>query len=145
MKRLALILAALTGLIPGLAFPAHFVPKNSPNPEQTAGLAEFVPENGQNPEQTARPIGAVEGNVQAKAEALDAKGGALENCTWGVLAVNFQGDTLASLYPRKRLVPASNMKLVTTAAAYLKLGRNYTFKTRLETDGTMWYVWTDRD
>ena len=67
--------------------------------------------------------------------ALDAKGGALENSVWGILAVNFQGDTLVQLNKGKRMTPASNMKLVTTAAAYLKLGRNYTFKTQLATDG----------
>ena len=138
MKRLALILAALTGLIPGLAFTAHFVPENSPNPEQTSGFTGFVPENGQKSEQTSRLTDVVEGaTLQAKAEALDAPGGALQNSVWGILAVNFQGDTIVQLNKGKRMVPASNMKLVTTAAAYLKLGRNHTFKTRLETDGTV--------
>ena len=75
--------------------------------------------------------------VQRSVNALDAKGGALENSTWGMLAVNFQGDTLAQLNKGKRLTPASNMKLVTTAAAYLKLGRNYTFKTQIATDGSI--------
>ena len=74
-------------------------------------------------------------NVQKTVRQLDAKGGTLENSVWGILAVNFQGDTLAQLNMGKRLAPASNMKLVTTAAAYLKLGRNYTFKTQLATDG----------
>ena len=74
-------------------------------------------------------------NVQKTVAQLDAKGGKLEHCVWGILAVNFQGDTLAQLNKGKRLTPASNMKLVTTAAAYLKLGRNYTFKTQLATDG----------
>lgn len=75
--------------------------------------------------------------VQKTVQRLDAKGGALENSVWGMLAVNFQGDTLAQLNKGKRLTPASNMKLVTTAAAYLKLGRNYTFKTQIATDGTI--------
>lgn len=75
--------------------------------------------------------------VQKTVQRLDAKGGALENSVWGILAVNFQGDTLAQLNKGKRLTPASNMKLVTTAAAYLKLGRNYTFKTQIATDGTI--------
>ena len=75
--------------------------------------------------------------VQHMVERLDAKGGALENSTWGILAVNFQEDTLAQLNKGKRLTPASNMKLVTTAAAYLKLGRNYTFKTQIATDGSI--------
>ncbi|MBR5925064.1 MAG: D-alanyl-D-alanine carboxypeptidase [Bacteroidales bacterium] len=75
--------------------------------------------------------------VQRSVNTLDSKGGALENSTWGILAVNFQGDTLAQLNKGKRLTPASNMKLVTTAAAYLKLGRNYTFKTQIATDGVI--------
>lgn len=75
--------------------------------------------------------------VQKTVNALDAKGGALENSVWGILAVNFQGDTLVQLNKGKRMTPASNMKLVTTAAAYLKLGRNYTFKTQIATDGTI--------
>ena len=73
--------------------------------------------------------------VQKTVAQLDAKGGLLEQSVWGILAVNFQGDTLAQLNKGKRLTPASNMKLITTAAAYLKLGRNYTFKTQLATDG----------
>ena len=75
--------------------------------------------------------------VQKTVEKLDSKGGLLENSLWGVLAVNFKGDTLASLNKGKRLTPASNMKLVTTAAAYIKLGRNYTFKTKIATDGSI--------
>lgn len=61
----------------------------------------------------------------------------LEHSVWGVLAVNFKGDTLADLNRGKCMVPASNMKLITTAAAYLRLGRNYTFKTQLATNGTV--------
>lgn len=73
--------------------------------------------------------------VQKSVEALDSKGGALEHAVWGVLAVNFKGDTLAELNKGKCMVPASNMKLVTTAAAYLKLGRDYRFNTTIATDG----------
>ena len=79
--------------------------------------------------------GTPDTEVQKTVRQLDAKGGTLENSVWGILAVNFQGDTLAQLNMGKRLAPASNMKIVTTAAAYLKLGRNYTFKTQLATDG----------
>lgn len=73
--------------------------------------------------------------VQGSVKALDAKGGALEHAVWGILAVNFKGDTIANLNKGKCMVPASNMKLVTTAAAYLKLGRNYRFTTTIATDG----------
>lgn len=73
--------------------------------------------------------------VQKTVNALDANGGALEHSVWGILAVNFKGDTLAQLNQGRCMVPASNMKLITTAGAYLKLGRGYTFKTQLATDG----------
>ena len=73
--------------------------------------------------------------VQRTVEQLDAKGGALEHSVWGILAVNFKGDTLAQLNQGRCMVPASNMKLITTAGAYLKLGQGYTFKTQLATDG----------
>ena len=73
--------------------------------------------------------------VQTSVEALDSKGGALEHSVWGILAVNFKGDTLANLNKGKCMVPASNMKLVTTAAAYLRLGRDYRFNTTIATDG----------
>ena len=46
--------------------------------------------------------------VQKTVNALDAKGGALENSVWGILAVNFQGDTLVQLNKGKRMTPASN-------------------------------------
>ena len=74
-------------------------------------------------------------NVQKTVAQLDAKGGKLEHSVWGILAVNFKGDTLAQLNQGRCMVPASNMKLITTAGAYLKLGRGYTFKTQLATDG----------
>ena len=77
------------------------------------------------------------GPIQRAVTALDAKGGALEHSVWGILAVTFAGDTLACLNPGKCMVPASNMKLVTTAGAYLKLGRDYRFTTTLATDGTV--------
>lgn len=79
--------------------------------------------------------GTPDTEVQKTVAQLDAKGGKLEHSVWGILAVNFKGDTLAQLNQGRCMVPASNMKLITTAGAYLKLGRGYTFKTQLATDG----------
>ena len=53
----------------------------------------------------------------------------------GVLAIGPQGDTLAVLNPRTRLIPASNMKLITTGAAIRSLGADYRFKTELSYSG----------
>jgi D-alanyl-D-alanine carboxypeptidase/D-alanyl-D-alanine-endopeptidase (penicillin-binding protein 4) len=52
----------------------------------------------------------------------------------GILAVEFDGDTIFSLNPEKLLVPASNEKLLLTAALLHHLGPIHTFKTVLLRD-----------
>jgi D-alanyl-D-alanine carboxypeptidase/D-alanyl-D-alanine-endopeptidase (penicillin-binding protein 4) len=47
------------------------------------------------------------------------------------------GQLLASHNAQMTLMPASNMKIVTTAAALQLLGKNYRFKTELQYDGTL--------
>ena len=42
------------------------------------------------------------------------------------------GRTVASIHPDRRMIPASNQKLITTAAALHKLGPDFRFKTRLK-------------
>jgi D-alanyl-D-alanine carboxypeptidase/D-alanyl-D-alanine-endopeptidase (penicillin-binding protein 4) len=57
---------------------------------------------------------------------------------WGLLVADAAtGDTLYELNPDKYFVPASNMKLFTTALALAKLGPDYRFHTTLETRGTI--------
>lgn len=53
----------------------------------------------------------------------------------GVLAVRANGDTLASYGSRAKLVPASNMKLITTGLALDNLGPGYRYATVLASDG----------
>ena len=55
----------------------------------------------------------------------------------GVLAVRMDGDTVACVNPGLRLVPASNMKLITTGLALLELGEDYRFETRLAYSGSI--------
>jgi len=55
----------------------------------------------------------------------------LKGATLGVLAMTVKGDTLACLFPGHKLVPASNLKLVTTGAALNTLGPDYRFQTSL--------------
>jgi D-alanyl-D-alanine carboxypeptidase/D-alanyl-D-alanine-endopeptidase (penicillin-binding protein 4) len=61
--------------------------------------------------------------------------GLLAQSVWGFCAVTMDGDTLVWLNPEKRLVPASNMKLITTGAALLNLGGDFIYKTGFATDG----------
>ncbi|HMI48077.1 MAG TPA: D-alanyl-D-alanine carboxypeptidase/D-alanyl-D-alanine-endopeptidase [Gemmatimonadaceae bacterium] len=55
---------------------------------------------------------------------------------WGVLIVNPRtGDTLYSKNAGKLFMPASNMKIITSAAALTVLGPDYTYKTTFLTNG----------
>src|SRR6266481_4473329 len=57
---------------------------------------------------------------------------------WGLLIADAEtGETLYELNVDKYFVPASNMKLFTTALALAKLGPDYRFRTTLETRGTV--------
>jgi serine-type D-Ala-D-Ala carboxypeptidase/endopeptidase (penicillin-binding protein 4) len=57
---------------------------------------------------------------------------------WGLLIADAQtGGRLFELNADKYFVPASNMKLFTTALALAKLGPDYRFHTTLETRGTL--------
>jgi D-alanyl-D-alanine carboxypeptidase/D-alanyl-D-alanine-endopeptidase (penicillin-binding protein 4) len=57
---------------------------------------------------------------------------------WGLLIVDAQsGETLYEENADRYFLPASNMKLFTTALALAKLGPDYRFHTTLETRGTL--------
>jgi len=55
----------------------------------------------------------------------------------GVLAVRADGDTLVAVNVRQRLVPASNVKLLTTGLALHRLGADFRFETRIAYTGTV--------
>ena len=58
--------------------------------------------------------------------------------TWGVLVTSIdQGDTLFAVGPDSALAPASNLKLLTTAAALRELGPEFRFQTFLLTEGVV--------
>ena len=61
----------------------------------------------------------------------------LRSASWGILAVNAKGDTLAKWNHLSKFVPASNMKLITTGTALQRLGAGYRFETALAYDGAV--------
>jgi D-alanyl-D-alanine carboxypeptidase/D-alanyl-D-alanine-endopeptidase (penicillin-binding protein 4) len=57
---------------------------------------------------------------------------------WGILVIDAAtGETLYELNADRYFVPASNMKLFTTALALAKLGPDYRFHTTVETNGAV--------
>jgi D-alanyl-D-alanine carboxypeptidase/D-alanyl-D-alanine-endopeptidase (penicillin-binding protein 4) len=61
---------------------------------------------------------------------------AFQNAVWGVLVKSLAtGETLFSLNPGTLLMPASNMKVVTMAAAAERLGWDFTFTTKVVATG----------
>ncbi|HSH76434.1 MAG TPA: D-alanyl-D-alanine carboxypeptidase/D-alanyl-D-alanine-endopeptidase [Longimicrobiales bacterium] len=62
--------------------------------------------------------------------------GGWQGASWGVAVVSLdEGDTLFAVEPDAPRSPASNLKLLTTAAALQVLGPEYRFRTYLLTDG----------
>ena len=73
-------------------------------------------------------------DAQRYVEKLDSES-PLGDAIWGILAVKQTGDTLANLYSHKKMVPASNNKLITTGLALRDLGEHHRFTTRLGYEG----------
>jgi len=95
----------------------------------------------QGPAATSEPM-AVEG-ASAPAEVAELRrrlaaafDGRWRGAQWGVSVVSLDtGDTLFVMDPEVPLAPASNMKLLTTAAALQILGPDHRFRTYVLTDG----------
>ena len=60
---------------------------------------------------------------------------ALERAVVGIYAMSGDGRTIVDINGGKMLVPASNMKLISTGAALHKLGPDYRFETAIGHDG----------
>lgn len=59
----------------------------------------------------------------------------VRSSVWGVFAVNMRGDTLVNVNHRQKMVPASNIKLLTTGLALRTFGPDFRFETKLGYDG----------
>ena len=81
------------------------------------------------------------GILHARTEALQAKAAALaedpvfNHASVSICVRNADGLTLAQVNGEKMLVPASNMKLISTGAALHELGPDYRFRTKIGYDG----------
>jgi D-alanyl-D-alanine carboxypeptidase/D-alanyl-D-alanine-endopeptidase (penicillin-binding protein 4) len=104
-------------------------PARAQSKHQTGGAAKEKRESSQSAAAARR--------FSARADVVLAASPASKG-EWGLLIADAQtGDTLFELNADKYFVPASNMKLFTTALALAKLGPDYRFHTTLETRGTL--------
>lgn len=65
------------------------------------------------------------------------RGGVLKGASVGLCILDTEGNALQERQARTRMVPASNLKLITTGAALHALGPDYRFETRLGYNGTV--------
>jgi serine-type D-Ala-D-Ala carboxypeptidase/endopeptidase (penicillin-binding protein 4) len=87
-------------------------------------------------DQSTRPLTAT-GRFAERAENL-VQAPPVDKGEWGLLIVDAaSAETLYEKNADKYFVPASNMKLLTTALALDALGPDYRFRTTLETNGTL--------
>jgi serine-type D-Ala-D-Ala carboxypeptidase/endopeptidase (penicillin-binding protein 4) len=91
----------------------------------SAGITSAAP-----PTVRAKPERTVEALRRDVDALIDAP--ALARSYWGVVVKSLRGgETLYERNPRRLLMPASNMKIVTLAAAAERLGWDYTYRTAL--------------
>ena len=100
--------------------------------QQSDGIASRTTEN-------RRPVAAATASARfaERAERL-VQTSPVDKGEWGLLVVDaVTGEALYEKNADKYFVPASNMKLLTTALALDKLGPDYRFRTTVETNGTL--------
>jgi serine-type D-Ala-D-Ala carboxypeptidase/endopeptidase (penicillin-binding protein 4) len=97
---------------------------------------EVAPPGAAAKAQGEKPASAT-GRFAERAEKL-VQSGPVGKGEWGLLIVDAtSGETLYEKNSEKYFVPASNMKLLTTALALDTLGPDYRFRTTIETNGTL--------
>jgi len=84
---------------------------------------------------TVNPSGSARAELTHSIDSLTSQP-VFRNAQWGVLIVNPRtGDTLYSKNAGKLFMPASNMKIVTSAVALTLLGADYSYRTTFASDG----------
>ena len=95
------------------------------------GACRATPKPNTNPAPPAPPAAPALSALQHDIDAILAAP-ALERGYWGVLVKSLRtGETLYSRNAQKLMMPASNMKIVTLAAAAERLGWDYTYETQI--------------
>jgi D-alanyl-D-alanine carboxypeptidase/D-alanyl-D-alanine-endopeptidase (penicillin-binding protein 4) len=94
-----------------------------------------------NPQLTAAPAARSSPSAKARLERDIARilsGPSLARASWGIVVRSLtSGEVVFSANPRKLMLPASSMKIVTLAVAAERLGWDFSFETRLVADGTV--------
>lgn len=130
----AAILASSVSVCVGLA--QKPAPRQKPAASQKAAAPQKTASSQALPKQSALSK-KQSTRFAARADALLGTGPA-EKGEWGLLIMDARtGETLYQQNADRYFVPASNMKLFTTALALSKLGPDYRFHTTLETSGTV--------
>jgi D-alanyl-D-alanine carboxypeptidase/D-alanyl-D-alanine-endopeptidase (penicillin-binding protein 4) len=102
--------------------------------QQHADVTSTAPEKGMS---ATYPTATAAARFAERAEQL-VQTAPVDKGEWGLLVVDAAtGETLYQKNADKYFVPASNMKLLTTAMALDKLGPDYRFRTTVETNGTL--------
>jgi D-alanyl-D-alanine carboxypeptidase/D-alanyl-D-alanine-endopeptidase (penicillin-binding protein 4) len=102
--------------------------------QQRADVTSTAPEKGMS---ATYPTATAAARFAERAEQL-VQTAPVDKGEWGLLVVDAAtGETLYQKNADKYFVPASNMKLLTTAMALDKLGPDYRFRTTVETNGTL--------
>ena len=133
LMALSLLPAPLLLVFCALAPPAAHA-QSDPSHEQACCAPKH---DGKHEERSSRRAAAAAARFGGRAETLLASAPASKG-DWGILIVDAQsGEPLFEKNPDSYFVPASNMKLFTTALALAKLGPDYNFHTTLETRGAV--------
>jgi len=74
--------------------------------------------------------------AQKYAQKIDSEA-PFENAVWGMLAVKMNGDTLVNIHSERKMLPASNTKLISTGLALHNLGSDFRFETKIGYKGTI--------
>jgi D-alanyl-D-alanine carboxypeptidase/D-alanyl-D-alanine-endopeptidase (penicillin-binding protein 4) len=132
----ACVLAAITCWLTSAArapSAAQSAPQVAPHSVPPARLQHGARRAGKG----SRPKQVPRERFAARADALT-QAGAAEKGEWGILIADAEtGETLFERNSDKYFVPASNMKLFSTALALATLGPDYRFHTTLESRGTV--------